>query len=107
MDRAGLYVSVPFCRQKCTYCNFASEAHSPDLLPVYLRHLESEIRGHSALWRKAGIPAQDNAPADTIYLGGGTPGLLTGEQLGSLLEAVRASFLVEPEAEVTLEARKT
>lgn len=104
MDRAGVYLSVPFCRQKCTYCNFASDAYSSELLPAYLRLLESEILHRSAIWQSEGIPAWDDAAADTIYLGGGTPGLLGGEQLRSLLGAVRASFRVEAGAEITLEA---
>ena len=107
MKPAGIYLSVPFCRQKCTYCNFASQAHAPESLPEYLRWLESEILHRSALWPMAGIPAWDDASADTIYLGGGTPGLLTREQLQSLLEVVRASFHGKPGTpgiEVTLEA---
>jgi len=104
---AGIYLSIPFCRQKCTYCNFASEAHAAESLPEYLRLLESEIRDRAALWPSAGIPAWDDATADTIYLGGGTPGLLTAEQLAGLLRMACASFPVkqcEPGIEVTLEA---
>ncbi|MGH9782669.1 MAG: radical SAM family heme chaperone HemW, partial [Terriglobia bacterium] len=104
---AGIYLSVPFCRQKCTYCNFASEAHAPESLPEYLRLLESEILDRGTLWPTAGIPAWGDVTADTIYLGGGTPGLLTGAQLQSLLQHVRTSFHVKHRAagiEVTLEA---
>jgi oxygen-independent coproporphyrinogen III oxidase len=106
MEPAGIYLSIPFCRQKCTYCNFASEAHAPESLPKYLLLLESEILKHAALWRTAGIPAPDRSPADTIYLGGGTPGLLTKEQLRSLLDVVRASFQFDDrlQLEITLEA---
>jgi len=107
MDPAGIYLSIPFCRQKCTYCNFASEAHASELLPEYLRLLEWEIRNCSSLWPSAGIPPWETATADTIYLGGGTPGLLTGAQLRSLLEVVRARFHGKQRAagmEVTLEA---
>ena len=104
MKPAGIYMSVPFCRQKCTYCNFASDVFPISLLSSYLRLLESEIIQHSALCQKVGLPAREGVLVDTVYMGGGTPGLLTGEQLGSLLEAVRASFHVEPVAEITLEA---
>lgn len=112
MDRAGIYLSIPFCRQKCTYCNFASEAHAPESLPEYLRLLESEIQNRTTLWPSAGIPAWDDATADTIYLGGGTPGLLTGEQLAGIMRMACASFHVkqgvagigQPGIEVTLEA---
>ena len=104
MIPAGIYLSVPFCRQKCTYCNFASEAHSSASLPEYLWLLEEEILHRSALWPAAGIPAWNDAAADTIYLGGGTPGLLDDGQLGSLLKAVRTSFRVADRAEITVEA---
>jgi oxygen-independent coproporphyrinogen-3 oxidase len=104
-DRAvsGIYLSIPFCRQKCTYCNFASEAHAAELLPGYLHLLESEIRDRTALWPAAGIPARDAAEADSVYLGGGTPGLLTEAQLRSLMDVVSASFHVKHDVEITLE----
>ena len=107
MKPAGIYLSIPFCRQKCTYCNFASEARAAESLPEYLGLLETEIRSRATLWPAAGIPPWDEAIADTIYLGGGTPGLLAGEQLASLLRAARTSFHTQrraAEIEVTLEA---
>jgi oxygen-independent coproporphyrinogen-3 oxidase len=103
MSKAGIYISIPFCRQKCTYCNFASDVHPLALLPRYLSALATEITHRRELWKEAGIPPCD-LPVDTIYMGGGTPGLLDPEQAGSLLEAVRASFHVEPGAEITIEA---
>ena len=104
MNRAGIYISIPFCRQKCTYCNFASDVHPSSLLPRYVESLIQEIASRPELWRKSGIPTCENAPVDSIYLGGGTPGLLTSEQLARVLDAVRASFNVEDEAEITIEA---
>ena len=104
IEKAGSYLSIPFCRQKCTYCNFASDAYSISLLSPYLRFLETEIRQRADFWARAGIPASPDARADTIYLGGGTPGMLSGEQLAGLLEAVRSAFHVEEKAEITLEA---
>ena len=104
MNPAGVYLSVPFCRQKCSYCNFASDAHTAALLPRYLRALETEILHRPELWTKAQIPAYDDASVNSIYLGGGTPGMLAGEQLARLLHAVGQSFHLEGNAEVTLEA---
>ena len=107
MTPAGIYLSIPFCRQKCTYCNFASEARAAESLPEYLGLLEAEIRSRATLWPAAGIPPWDEVTADTIYLGGGTPGLLTGKQLAGLLRTARASFHAKrtaAEIEVTLEA---
>jgi len=104
MQSAGVYLSIPFCRQKCTYCNFASEAHAPALLPGYLRALEREIAERARFWAAAGIPASEDMPVDSIYLGGGTPGMLRPEELASLLGTVRACFSVPGDAEITLEA---
>ncbi len=101
---AGIYLSVPFCRQKCTYCNFASSVHPFSELPRYLQALETEVARHGEFWRPAGVPAWDGVSADTVYLGGGTPSLLSGRQLHSLLDTVRSTFHVEGESEMTLEA---
>lgn len=104
MDRAGIYLSVPFCRQKCSYCNFASEVHPSSHLPRYLRALQTEIADRARLWRMAGIPSSEDPPVNSIHLGGGTPGLIQPEQLAELLRTVRASFPLDPAAEITLEA---
>jgi oxygen-independent coproporphyrinogen-3 oxidase len=103
MNPAGIYISIPFCRQKCTYCNFASDVHPSSLLPRYLHCLATEITSRPRFWKKAGIPPCD-LPVDSIYLGGGTPGLLDSGQLADLLGAVRTAFPMENEAEITLEA---
>ena len=100
----GVYLSIPFCRQKCTYCNFASEAFPPALFPRYVQALSKEILNRCQLWQRAGLLAREKIEADTLYLGGGTPGMLAAEPLGDLLAAVRASFQVFPEPEITLEA---
>ncbi len=70
----GLYVSFPFCRQKCTYCNFASGVFSDDLRRRYVGALAAEAAPSGALDR-----------ADTLYLGGGTPSLLSADELAAIL----------------------
>jgi len=86
----GIYISFPFCRQKCTYCNFASGVFSDQLMDDYLEALQAEIRA-------AEIPPQ----ADTLYLGGGTPSLLDIARLGRLLEAFgRHGSVDHPAADV-------
>ena len=104
MNPAGIYISIPFCRQKCSYCNFASDVHASSLLPRYLNALAAEITQRSELWKKAGVPGWEDIRVDTIYMGGGTPGLLDFGQLSELLRAVRTSFDVEEDAEITIEA---
>jgi oxygen-independent coproporphyrinogen III oxidase len=74
---AGVYISYPFCAQKCTYCNFASSVFPRELEPRYLEALRREITGHEWQW----LP-------ETVYLGGGTPSLIDPEALRLLLDAV-------------------
>jgi oxygen-independent coproporphyrinogen-3 oxidase len=74
---AGVYLSYPFCQQKCTYCNFASGVLPADLEPRYVSALEREIRGHAWEW----VPK-------TVYLGGGTPSRLDPSALERVLEAI-------------------
>ena len=104
MQHPGIYLSVPFCRQKCTYCNFASAAFPASLLDSYLRCLSSEITNRVQLWKQSELSISLQFPADTVYLGGGTPSLLPTPCLDKLLQLVRAEFSVPKNSEITLEA---
>jgi oxygen-independent coproporphyrinogen-3 oxidase len=89
----GLYLHVPFCHSKCTYCDFYSITDC-NLIPDWLAALEKE----AALYQdRFGV-------FDTLYLGGGTPSLLNPGQLASLLESLRRGFSFSPDTEATLEA---
>jgi len=103
MNPAGIYISVPFCRQKCSYCNFASDVQPSALLPRYLDCLCTEMRRRNELWEEAGIPDSE-VSVDTIYMGGGTPGMLDAAQLLTILRDAHAMFHVEHPAEITIEA---
>lgn len=98
----GIYVSVPFCRSKCTFCNFASEAFPPARMQDYVARLTQEIQESRALSATFGYVMPD--VADSVYLGGGTPSLLQPAQLTALFAATRQHFAVAPDAEVTMEA---
>ncbi|MCY4584553.1 MAG: radical SAM family heme chaperone HemW [Bryobacterales bacterium] len=76
---AGIYISFPFCLQKCTYCHFSSGVFPSDWMPAYLEALETEIR-------TAHFPSEP----DTLYLGGGTPSLIEIDRLDTLLSALPA-----------------
>src|SRR5947209_3254819 len=98
---SGIYISVPFCRSKCTYCNFASGVFSAAQMGRYVERVIEDmraLRGY-ATERGANIPET----VDTIYLGGGTPSLLPPGELKKLFFAVRQQFKVLPKAEVTVE----
>lgn len=103
MNPAGIYISIPFCRQKCTYCNFASDVHPAYLLLRYLDCLGNEILHQRELWEKAAIPTC-GVPVDTIYMGGGTPGMLDSEQVAYILQLLHRMFHVEHGTEITIEA---
>jgi len=85
----GVYISYPFCAQKCTYCNFASGVFPRDLETRYRERLVREIRGHNWNWHP-----------ETVYLGGGTPGNLDLDMLDAILDAVPG----RPWTEATIEA---
>src|ERR1700681_123591 len=86
---AGVYISYPFCAQKCTYCNFASGVFPGDLEPGYLDALRTELRNTGWPWTP-----------DTVYLGGGTPSLIDPEALSRVLSEIPGV----PWPETTIEA---
>lgn len=93
----GLYLHIPFCKQACHYCDFHFST-SMGLKGQFVEALVKEM----AL-RRAYLP-DPTAPLETIYFGGGTPSLLTAEELNRIFEAIGANFHVSPQAEITLEA---
>ena len=100
-DSVGVYISVPFCRAKCTYCNFASGVFGTERMDRYVERVCAEVREAKAAAERMG--AQAPGRVDTIFFGGGTPSLLGAGQMRGLFEAVRGEFEVEADAEVTLE----
>jgi oxygen-independent coproporphyrinogen-3 oxidase len=105
----GLYISVPFCRTKCSYCNFASDVFSKSAYENYVGRLLEDIASSCQLASELGcalgsaIGFTDEDTADSIYLGGGTPSMLDAPQLLRIFAAVRDQFTVTPDAEITVE----
>ena len=97
----GLYISVPFCRTKCSYCNFASDVFSKSAYENYVARLLEDITNSRRLASELGCGLEKTA--DSIYLGGGTPSILEGAQLLRIFAAVRDQFAVMPDAEITVE----
>ena len=100
-DSVGVYISVPFCRAKCTYCNFASGVFGAERMDAYVDRVCAEIRG--AKERAAAVNVELPTLVDTVYLGGGTPSLLDRQQVRRLFDALSGEFDVASTAEVTLE----
>ena len=92
MVQAGIYLHIPFCRSRCSYCDFATGMYESATADRYVRALVQEIARAEAF-----------RTVDTIYFGGGTPSLLSIDQIKSILTAVRHRFDVSADAEVTLE----
>ena len=97
----GIYISVPFCRTKCSYCNFASDVFSRAVFERYVDRVCADVR--NAPQAAAEMGGRMERAVDSIYLGGGTPTVLEATQLERGFEAVRSQFDVRPDAEVTVE----
>lgn len=96
MVETGLYVHIPFCRQRCGYCDFNTFTGLSRLMPAYVNALCQELavvgNGH------------EDAVIDTIFFGGGTPSLLTLDQFAQIFSQLRTTFNLLPNAEITIEA---
>ncbi len=92
---------MPFCRTKCSFCNFASGVFSHALFDRYVGQVCAEIEAANDIARQLG--GESDRRVDSIYLGGGTPSVLAPDQLQRLFQAVRENFEVEPTAEITVE----
>lgn len=95
MKPAGIYIHIPFCRSRCSYCDFATGLHESALAERYVAGVLKEIQ----LWDEVATPET----VDTIYFGGGTPSLMSAAQLAALMHSVRERFEVSPDAEVSME----
>ncbi|MDO4862996.1 MAG: radical SAM family heme chaperone HemW [Ruminococcus sp.] len=94
MNTLGIYVHVPFCGRKCGYCDFYSVCYTKVQAELYVKAVLRNIRHY----------ADCSRAVDTVYFGGGTPSLLTAEQLAEIMAEIGRSFALAPRAEVTLEA---
>lgn len=96
MNNFGLYLHIPFCRQKCLYCDFASYAGAEHWFADYTAALCQQIAEQGGLLCKPAV--------DTIYIGGGTPSLLPVPLLGQIMSALDRSFSITNTAEISMEA---
>ena len=94
-DLISLYVHIPFCLRKCRYCDFLSAPQTDIDRERYVKALILEIK------TQKDCPA--GRPVDTVFFGGGTPSVLSADQIGRIMDALREVFLILPDAEVSLE----
>ena len=97
----GIYISVPFCRTKCSFCNFASGVFSRAMFDRYVENVCRDIAGAQEIARELGGVVERDV--DSIYLGGGTPSVLAPDQLTRIFASVHETFDVDRAAEVTVE----
>lgn len=97
----GIYISVPFCAQKCSFCNFASGVFPRERMAAYVDRLAEEMAG--AAERAALLGAECPTTVDTVYFGGGTPSLLPPELFRQISDSIRANFSLASHAEWTVE----
>lgn len=98
----GVYLHVPFCQKKCYYCDFNTYAGLAGLAPAYLAALRREIVLRAGQQTPLGVLGE--RPVRSVFIGGGTPTVLSGAELAGLLAALQEHFNVLPDAELTVEA---
>jgi oxygen-independent coproporphyrinogen-3 oxidase len=98
MPAAGLYIHIPFCEKRCVYCDFYTVAGQRTRIPDYLEALKNEmtLRAKETFWQRQRFA--------TIFFGGGTPSLLSPQQIAGILESAFSVFTFEENPEITLEA---
>ena len=97
----GIYISVPFCKSKCSYCNFASDVFAGARMQGYVERVCADIAAAEAMASDAG--GEFDRQVDSIYFGGGTPSLLQPAQLQQIFAAIRGQFTVASDAEIAVE----
>jgi oxygen-independent coproporphyrinogen III oxidase len=100
-DQLGLYISFPFCRSKCTYCNFASGVYPAKDHERYVARVLEDLRAVPTWAAQMGLHLPRRI--DSVYFGGGTPSLLGPALLRQLFATTRAEFALDPGAEITIE----
>lgn len=104
MKNVGIYVHIPFCKQKCYYCDFNSYANKNDLKQEYIKWLLYEIEqvgeGNKQDYEQN---LDDLVCVTTIYIGGGTPSVLDSKEIKKIVETIKYNFYVREDAEITIE----
>lgn len=96
MNSISLYIHIPFCEKKCHYCDFSSYGGKSHLIDGYIEALKKEI----ALYKST----LKNYKINTIFFGGGTPSILSGEQIYDIMDTIRKHYALDREAEISMEA---
>lgn len=96
MKELGIYIHIPFCKQKCKYCDFISYSNKEEKIKEYIKALQKEIQIKLKKYQKEYL-------VDTIYLGGGTPSYIEPEQIEDIIKTVKNIIQMKENAEITIE----
>lgn len=100
----GLYIHIPFCKQKCSYCDFCSYAEKQDLISKYIKCLLQEIKEVGSNNRVDFENGKDDLfSVKTIYIGGGTPSLIESKYIVQIMEEIKSNFELDENTEITIE----
>lgn len=96
MNSIALYIHIPFCEKKCHYCDFNSYSGKNHLVDDYIKALKKEMQQYGEIIKGHSVA--------TVFFGGGTPSILTGEQMAEIMETLRRYYTLEEQAEISMEA---
>lgn len=105
MKEIGVYIHIPFCKQKCYYCDFCSFVRNERIQKEYISCLLSEIENYKVKLKK--LPhewREEKLIIKTIYIGGGTPSIINSKYIVDIIEKIKEQFIVDKNAEITIEA---
>ena len=97
MKEIGIYVHIPFCKQKCIYCDFISFSNKFNKVEEYINKLRQEIE------IKASKIGKSEILINTIYIGGGTPSIISKEYIGQIIDSINKHFNIKQQVEITIE----
>jgi putative oxygen-independent coproporphyrinogen III oxidase len=104
-ETLGVYVQIPFCASKCSFCNFSSRVGAPAAIPRYAAALRCELERLPDFYARASVRADLlSLPVDSVYFGGGTPPLVGGAEFEEICTALKKRFRFSPGVEFTVEA---
>ena len=104
MKEIGIYVHIPFCKQKCKYCDFNSFANKGEYIEKYVKCVQKEIKNVGDRVRLNSNGDYTNLPiAKTIYIGGGTPSFIDEKYIEDILKTIETNFEIDKNIEVTIE----
>ena len=100
----GIYVHIPFCKQKCYYCDFCSYAQKQEFIPNYIKCLLQEIQ-EVGQTNKIDVENRKDSKllVKTIYIGGGTPSYIDSQYITQIIEQIKTNYEVADDAEITIE----